>query len=513
MKFVKNVWSKSLTAAYALLLSSQNAMAADPADTAAKADAPAAAAADAAPAAPSSEAQRAENAARDARVKALEAQLAQVSARLDAEEKARAEATAKASAAKGAVAKEGEAPTAPPAAKTPAVTHWYDGVVLSAYAQAQLEFHQESDDQLAVGGQPLNQNRFLLRRGRIKVESKRRYAEFLLELDGNTVRGPSFGVHRAEVSAVYRGADAPNDKAPLIGLTAGVLVPSFGRELQESSRTRVFMERSLASRAFFPSEPDLGLRLAGKLGFFDYGVAVVNGEPAGQPAGFPLRDPNSAKDVVGRLGVAADVSDVVKSSGGVSLLNGTSTFRGTDGTKSVVSWTDVNEDGQISLVELAATPGSAPARSTNFKHWAVGADVDVQVKTGLGTTELMAELTIANNLDRGQFISDPITSGHDDRQLGYYVGVLQDVTKYGIVGFRFDYYNPRADIFTNQNGKVVPTKATVKTYSPLIGLRLPDGLKLYGEWDITKDHLVTDQRGVPADRKNNVVTIRLQGEL
>lgn len=501
MKFVKNVCAKSLGTAYALLLLSQTAQAAEPSDTAPKADAPAPVAPVAA-AAPSAEAQK-ENAARDARLKALEEQLARLNARLDAEK-------AEKNAAGAAAAKETRVAAA--AAQAP-VSHWYDSIALSGYAQAQLEFHQDSDDQLAVGGQPLNQNRFLLRRARFKAESKHRYAEFMLELDGNTVKGPSFGVQRAEVSAVYRGADAGTDKAPLVGLSAGILLPPFGRELQESPRTRTWMERSLASRAFFPSEPDVGVRLAGKLSFFEYGVAVVNGEPAGQPAGFPLRDPNSAKDIVARLGVAADVSSVVKASGGVSMLNGKSTFRGTDGTKAVVTWTDTNEDSQISLVELSASPGSSPARSKNFKHWAVGGDIDVQVKTPLGTTELMGEVTIANNLDRGQFISDPITTGHDDRQLGYYVGILQDVTKHALLGVRYDFYDPRADVFTTQNGKVVPTKASVKTISPLIGFRLPDGLKLYGEWDIIKDHLATDNRGVPADRKNNVVTLRLQGEL
>ncbi|HYQ15812.1 MAG TPA: hypothetical protein VEQ58_08645 [Polyangiaceae bacterium] len=491
---MKKVWSKSLPSVAAVLLLSQSAAAAEP-DPATAAAAPAPApAADAA----KLEAARAADSARDARIKALESQLAQVTQRLDAEQQARAAAPLA---------------VAPPPPKPEAVWHWYDNVQLSAYAQAQLEFHQDSDDQLAVGGQPLNQNRFLLRRGRLKVESKHRYAEFLLELDANTVRGPSAGVHRAEVSAVYRGVDAASDKAPLIAVTGGVLVPSFGRELQESSRTRPFMERSTASRAFFPSEPDLGLRVSGTLGFFNYGVAIVNGEPAGQPAGFPLRDPNSAKDIIGRLGVAADVSSVVKASGGVSLLNGTSTFRGTDGTKSAVTWIDANEDGQISNVELSATPGSSPSRSTNFKHWAVGADVDVALKTGLGQTELQAELVIANNLDRGLFISDPVTSGHDERQLGYSVALLQDITRHGLVGVRYDYYDPRADVFTNKNGKVVPTKAAIKTVSPLVGVRLPDGLKLFAEWDIVKDHLATDDRGVPADRKNNVVTVRLQGEL
>ncbi|HVY29446.1 MAG TPA: hypothetical protein VHB79_22965 [Polyangiaceae bacterium] len=502
---MKNVCAKSLGTAYALLLLSQTAQAAEPSDIAPKADAPAPEASTA-PAAPraddQAEAQK-ENAARDARLKALEEQLAKLNARLDAQKAEKGEKDA-------AVAVAKEKPVAAPPTPSP---HWYDSITLTGYAHAQLEFHQDSEDQLAVGGQPLNQNRFLLRRARLKAESKHRYAEFLLELDGNTVKGPSFGVQRAEVSAVYRGADAPVEKAPLIGLTAGIILPPFGRQLPESPRLRPFLERTQASRAFFPSEPDVGAMLSGKLGFFEYAVAVVNGEPAGQPVGFPLRDPNSAKDVIGRLGVSADVSKTVKAAGGVSLLNGKGTFRGTDGTKAVLSWTDLNEDGQISNVELSATPGSAPSRSTNFKHWAVNIDADLVVTTPLGNTELQGEVVVANNLDRGLFISDPVTNGHDERQLGYYVGVLQDVTKHALLGVRYDFYDPRADVFTTQNGKVVPTKASVKTISPLIGFRLPDGLKLYGEWDIIKDHLATDNRGVPADRKNNVVTIRLQGEL
>ena len=495
MKFVKNVWSKSLGAVGALLLLSQRATAAEPLPAAGPSAATAEAASTTSTPAAESEAQRTENRARDARLKALEEQLAQVNQRLDVEPKSRA-----------------ATPATPKAEPTPG-PRWYDSIKLSGYAQVQLEFHQDSEDQLAPGGQPLNQNRFLLRRGRLMAVSKHRYAEFLLELDGNTVKGPTFGVQRAEVSAVYRGPEAASDKAPLIALTAGVLLPQFGRQLPESPRLRPFLERSVASRAFFPSEPDLGLQLSGKLGFFEYGVAVLNGEPAGQPAGFPLRDPNAAKDILGRLGVAADVSSVVKAAGGVSLLNGTSTFRGTDGTKAVLNWTDLNEDGQISQVELSATPGSSPSKSSNFKHWAIAADADVVLKTGLGQTELQGELMLGNNMDRGLIISDPVTSGHDDRQLGYYAEILQDITRHALVGFRYDYYDPRADVFTNKNGKVVPTKATIKTMSPLVGVRLPDRVKLFAQWDIVRDHLAIDARGVPADRKNNVVTFRLQGEL
>ena len=78
------------------------------------------------------------------------------------------------------------------------------------------------------------------------------------------------------------------------------------------------MERSLQSRAFFPAEPDLGVRLSGEIAWLRYAFAVVNGEPRGIPAGFKagdtvvsgsaeLRVPLTSPLSLGKFGVSAFV--------------------------------------------------------------------------------------------------------------------------------------------------------------------------------------------------------------
>jgi len=58
-------------------------------------------------------------------------------------------------------------------------------------------------DQLRQGGALLNPNRFLLRRGRIRVTRDWDYASLLVELDGNTTRGPTMRIQKAELSLLY----------------------------------------------------------------------------------------------------------------------------------------------------------------------------------------------------------------------------------------------------------------------------------------------------------------------
>src|SRR5205807_1515214 len=100
-------------------------------------------------------------------------------------------------------------------------------LTLSGYVQAQYESHQNSEDQLAQGGAPLNQNRFLLRRARLKIEKKWQYASAMIEIDGNTVNGPSFGLQHAEASVLYRGS-RPFTAPPVLDLTFGLFDTPFG---------------------------------------------------------------------------------------------------------------------------------------------------------------------------------------------------------------------------------------------------------------------------------------------
>lgn len=386
------------------------------------------------------------------------------------------------------------------------------GVTVTGYIQAQYESHQDSEDQLRQGGTTYNLDRFLVRRARLRIEKEWDWTSLLLEFDGNTVRGASARVQKAEASLVWRPDPSRTSDIPYARLTFGLFDVPFGHELVESPRVRPFMERSQASRAFFPAEPDLGVRLSGGLGFFRYAMAIMNGEPLDVKTGFPGTDPNSSKDLVARFGVDTKPVENVTVAGGVSALKGTGFHAGTDATKNAIVWRDLNENGAIDPGEMTSNPATAATPSQNFGRWAVGADVEVGVKTSLGWSRLMGEIVMANNLDRGLFIADPIQTGLDVRELGYVIRLHQEFLRYGLVGFRMDLYDPNADVFEKRAGKLLPSTQRIRAFSPLVGFVLPDKAKLLFQYDIIQDYLARDERGVPTDMKNNQWTLRLQVE-
>jgi hypothetical protein len=110
-------------------------------------------------------------------------------------------------------------------------------------------------------------------------------------------------------------------------------------------------------------------------------------------------------------------------------------------------------------------------------------------------------------------VADPITTGVDVREFGAYAAFVQEVTRYGLLGFRFDYYDPNADFFDKTGGKLVPTSQAIKTFSPLIGAQIPDRARLLFQYDVVRNLLATDAMGVPTNLADNQWTLRLQVQL
>jgi hypothetical protein len=385
-----------------------------------------------------------------------------------------------------------------------------EGLSAGAYVQAQYEAHDDSTDQLAQDGTTLNQDRFSIRRARASLLGEWQYAALALELDANTTSGPQVDLRKAEASVQYR----PDRTAPPLAMvTLGLFDAPFGYELVESPRTRFFMERSVASRAFFPGEPDLGVRVAGAWRFLRWTVAAQNGEPLGEKSAFVLQDPNQAKDVFVRLGFDATPLETLHVAGDLSALKGKGFHAGTPATKSSIQWSDANENGIVDSGELTAVPARAATPSQNFDRWAVGLDVRTHLRTSLGVTKLYGELVIAQNLDRGLYIADPVLSGIDQREIGAYVGVVQDITRWGVVGIRLDYYDPNSNAFDNRAGRQVPYSQAITTVSPLVGLVLPDRARLVFQYDIIQNAYALGSNGVPTNLKDNVATLRLQVQL
>jgi hypothetical protein len=442
---------------------------------------------------------------RDARIRELENKVERLT-RAVADMKAPAPPPAPAATASKAVA-----PETVPGPEASRELDALRGIVVSAYLQAQLENHEDSEDQLRPGGVPYNQNRFLIRRGRIRVQREWEYSALMMEIDGNTTKGPAIQLFKAEASVLWRGGK-PKPSPPVLQVTLGLFDVPFGYEVLESPRTRFFMERSLQSRAFFPTEPDLGVRVSGELDWFRYQLAVTNGQPLGSPD-FAGQDPNNHKDFIARIAAVAKPIPESELWGGISMLNGLGFVKGTDATKNILVWTDSNEDRRVSIDEILGSPASAASPSYSFDRWAVGADIGFKFKTVLGDSKVYGELQLGSNMDRALFIANPTIGGQPSRELGYYLGFLQEVTPYGIVGFRADYYNPNADFLGYQSGKQVPRSQSVRTYSPLVGMMIPGRARLVFQYDYVGDSLGRTAQGLPTDLSNDVWTLRLQGEL
>jgi hypothetical protein len=384
------------------------------------------------------------------------------------------------------------------------------GLKIGGYLQTQYQHDASSEDQRAQSGGPLNRNEFVVRRARLRLDSAWDFASATLELDANTVRGPKLGIRRAEGSLFYRGND-PRASVPLVRLSLGVLDIPFGFELAESARERWFMERSLGSSALFPTEMDAGAKISGGVSFLSYAVAITNGEPV-DDHGLP-HDPNSSKDVSGRFSADVEVTKRVTLGGGTSFVVGKGFHAGQAATKSTLLWNDVNQDGVAQAGEVVGIPGSAATPSKNFRRWAIGLDMEASLQSALGRSRLVAEALVASNHDRGYAPSDPVQTTLDARQAGGYVALTQELTRYGIVGFRASIYDPNSDMVESRAAKTLPKTQTVKTFSPLAGFVLPRRARLLFQYDFVRDYLARDAVGVPTDADNDQWTVRLQVEL
>lgn len=385
------------------------------------------------------------------------------------------------------------------------------GLGVSGYVQGQYESHEDSRDQMGTGSNLLNRDRFLLRRARLKVAGDWKWAGALLELNGSTTGG-GFGVsvRRAEASLRYRPDDGG---APLVEGAIGVMDQPFGFELLQSSRERLFMERSLVVRSLFPSPADVGARVGGTLDWFHWALAVMNGEPQGEKIGFPGGDPNGAKDLFLRVGAHTRPTPSLRISGDVSVLQGKGFHQGSPGTKERLEWRDLNEDGIAQAYEYTPIPATAATPSANFDRWAVGADVQIALDTSLGTTALYGEMIYGENLDRLHNANDPVVTGLDAREFGWYVAVTQDIGSFVKAGFRYDVYEPDSNTFDKRQGQLLPASSKIETFSPVVALELPDTARLSLQYDIVRDHLARASSGVPADLANDVLTLRLQVQM
>jgi hypothetical protein len=378
-------------------------------------------------------------------------------------------------------------------------------VKISGYVQGDwVVARQSSQNEVDPTGAPLNQDRFLLRRGHVRADIDRGYVLGSLEIDANTVNGPQVRPIDAEASVRWPPRDGASTWAMA---TIGLFKTPFGFEVLEADNVRPFLERAAVIRALVPGEFDLGARLQGGWRFLDYKLGLMNGNPIGERA-FPARDPNASKDIVGRLGVTTTPAPRVRLLAGFSWITGMGFHKGTPATKDVIVWRDANQNGIVDPTEIQVIPGSAATPSQGFKRYAIGGDLRVLVDVPwVGELAVRAEIVWATNLDRGIQPSDPVSAGRDQRQRGYYVGFTQELGRYAQVGLRYDHYLPDADASSQVAGRVVPTSSVYSTLAVMAAARARGG-RLIVEYDRNTNPLGRGTNGLPTTLADDALTIR-----
>jgi hypothetical protein len=412
-----------------------------------------------------------------------------------------------------------EPPAAPPAPAAPSdkrVTS--PDLTISGYVHLDwVVFRDSSQNEVSPSsGEPLNEDRFLVRRARLRLESDQGLVHGAFDLDANTIRGPQVRPWNAEASlkwpptTAYRGpaaiAQSTADE-PFVIVSAGLLVTPFGFDVAELENQRPFLERSTMAGELVPQSYDLGVRVLGGYRFVNYALGIMNGDPIGEST-FPGRDPNKSKDLVFRVGASTEVTDGVRFDLGFSGLTGRGFHKGDAPSKDQLVWRDQNEDGQVQQTELQVLAGSPATPSEGFQRFALGADARARVKLPvLGDLMLRAELVRAKNLDRGIFAADPVAASRDLRELGWYLSVTQELTRWALVGVRYDTYDPDADARDQRPFALVPRDSSLSTWAFMATARW-NKARLVAEYDHRKNSLGRDVTGAPATLADDSFTVR-----
>lgn len=371
-------------------------------------------------------------------------------------------------------------------------------------------FDQTSVDELdPATREPLNQQRFVLQRAWLRADAGYKYMHGLLIVEGSTVRAPSLRLLAAELSVFYPEVDKPH----LVELTLGLFLIPFGIETRELVYERMFLEASTWVEALFPGRRDLGARVRGEWQFLRYALAVMNGNPIGT-ASLPLRDPNRAKDLLGRVGVDDNLTSWLRVAAGVSALVGRGFHAGIAPTKDTVTVRDVNEDGIAQPSEIQFVAGQPGEPSRNFNRRALAADLTLAyVLPWLGKGRLYGEVAWAVNLDRALFVADPVATGRDARELGLMAAFRQAVTRHVEVGLRYDRYDPDRDASARRGVHVVPYDATFSTIGVALAWCTLSYLRFTLQYDHRNNPLGRDTRGAPTTLAADSLILRGQLEL
>ena len=384
----------------------------------------------------------------------------------------------------------------------------FDRVKISGYIQPQFQVAQEKGIDSYNGGDfgPQVQSRFMLRRGRLRVDyahftdTGQAALQFVFQFDG-TERGVFI---RDFWGRIFE------NRFELLSLTAGMFARPFGYELNLSSSDRESPERGRMSQILMRTERDLGAMVSFEprkrkhaLRYLKWDAGIFNGQGLTAPGEF-----DSHKDFITRVSLKPyPLSNKVSLSMGLSYLNG-----GLYQNNKYVYTMETKGTKAFKLDSSQSNIGEIAPR----KYY--GADALVRFKHAWGNTELRAEYwfgkqtaSATNSETPTDLLTEPYFIRHFDGVFFYFLQNI--VNERHQVGLKYDSYDPNRDVSGKEIGSVgsnmTPADIKYSTFAFGYNYYLNENLKVFVWYDVVRNEQ-TSFNAFMADIPDNVFTLRLQ---
>jgi hypothetical protein len=367
-------------------------------------------------------------------------------------------------------------------------------------------------------------NRFAVRRGRIKFTYENEFSTYVLQLDG-TEKGVA-------IKDAYIAVREP--WVQYVTFTAGVFDRPFGYEINYSSSARETPERSRIFQTLFPGERDLGAKITlqpRKGTRFDF-IKLDAGLFAGNGINSEF---DSKKDFIGHLAIAkSNREENFKFGLGVSYYNG-GVFQGTN----VVYSMKTLAEGTNGFVA-----DSSKSNKYNFADRTyMGVDAQFNLLSPLGITTLRGEylwgtqpgssdkqldadgkeLPVTGNVSLATGTA-PLVDTYIRDFSGGYVYLIQSIgqSKFQVV-VKYDWMDPNTKVSGTEIAKKAGSASTYMTKADIAYQTIGFGLnfRLNSQVKLTAyNEIVTNEKtGISGtnsinnytkDLKDNVFTLRMQ---
>jgi hypothetical protein len=385
---------------------------------------------------------------------------------------------------------------------------------VTGYLQAQWQMADSAGIASFAGGNfpKYADNRFAVRRGRLKFQYEGEYSSFVIQIDA-TQNGVT-------LKDAYLTLKDP--WLQMFTLTGGVFNRPFGFEIGYSSSLRESPERARITQTLFPGERDLGgmisiqPRKESRFNFIRLDLGLICGNAIAPEI-------DSHKDFVGHLYINRTTKNQAFKYGlGVSYYNG-GYFQES---KFVYNMNKVYPGGPYGfVVDSLETNKGAYAKREYY-----GADAQFSLDWAAGMTTIRGEYIWgtqpgsykSNVSPNNRTYVDPGIDTYVRPMSGGYVYFIQNIgqSRHSIV-IKYDWLDPNTDVAGKDITATVDNEGTaVKTYlgpSDIkyttwgfgYNLRVTSNVKLMAYYDLVKNE-DTNIKGYTQDLKDNVFTLRLQ---